>query len=262
LNGVPVLVQRTIAEMDAFSLAAWLVAAVAAVVAIAIISAMAYRRYDRGIYGLEIAISKLLVVLICRLWYGLRQVGSETIPAEGPVIIAANHTCSIDPVLVTTLCPRRYIGFLVAKEFSAIPVLRYWVNMVGCIPVKRDGLDAPAARAAMRLLRSGKVLGIFPEGRIAPPGETVDPKEGVAMLALRTGATVVPVHITGTRYADSIYWPIVLRHKARVTIGPPVDLSPYLPTKRDRETVAAAAEAIMRSIRELGETSGSAPAAR
>ena len=249
-----------VGQIDGVSLGMGVLGGAAAVGGVLLAGAALYRRYDRGTYSLEVAVSKLLAVLICRLWYGLRRVGDGTIPPDGPVIVAANHTCSIDPVLLTALCPRRYIGFLIAREYSNIPIIRYWVKMVECIPVNRDGLDAPAARAAMRHLRAGKVLGIFPEGRILPPGEAADPKEGVAMLALRTGARVIPAYISGTRYADSIYASIFLPHRARVAFGPPVDLSRYLPTRRERETVAAAAEAIMQAIRALapaGEGPGS-----
>jgi 1-acyl-sn-glycerol-3-phosphate acyltransferase len=223
-------------------------------VLLAMVASLIYRRRDRGDYRLRVAFWKMTFAIVCNVWYRLRRIGNQTIPDTGALIIAANHGCAIDPLLLQAVCPRRYISFIIAAEFARKPWFKPLIEMVECIPVQRDGLDATAARSAMRHLRDGKVLGIFPEGRIVRPDEPpVEPKEGVAVLALRTGATVIPVHITGTRFSESVVTPILMRHRARVTVGPPVDLSPYLDNSRDRDNITAAAEAIMRAIRALGQ---------
>ena len=222
---------------------------------ILVLAPIVYRRYDGGRYGYWIAACKIVTVGYCRLWFRLRCVGEGKIPTDGPVIVVANHTVSIDPVLLSAVCPGRHISFLIADEYTTIPVLRRIIKWLECIPVKRDGLDTAATRTAMRRLRAGHILGIFPEGGIPRPNETLEAKDGAALLALRTGAPVIPVHISGTIYSDSVVYPVFLPHRARLTIGPPVDLEPYRATMRDRATVAAATAEILRCIRMLGKPS-------
>ena len=210
-----------------------------------------YRRYDRGTYAWQSAFFKLAIVALCRIWYRLRVVGEGTVPRDGPVILAANHTCSIDPLLLVCICPGRVPVFFVAEEFSGAPVVRRAVRLSESVAVKRDGTDFGATRAVLRRLSDGKPVGIFPEGRIAEPGQRLEPKAGVALLALRTGAPVIPIHIAGTRYSSSVFWPIFFRHRARVTIGRPVDLSDIDPDRRDHARLALATDRIMQAIRDL-----------
>jgi len=127
---------------------------------------------------------------------------------------------------------------------------------VGCVPIKRDGHDVAGTKAALRHLKAGKSLGIFPEGRIPAPGEVLEPKEGAAMLALRTNAVVVPAHISGTRYSDTVLAAFFRRHYARVRFGKPIDLSEYRGTRPSKEAVGQVAKLLMREIRALGEDRG------
>ncbi len=182
-------------------------------------------------------------------WYRLRRVGRCTVPAEGPVILTANHGSTADPLMLYATCPHRLMGFMIAREYAHLPLLHHFTDVVGCIPVKRDGQDSAATRAAIRRLREGRMLGIFIEGRIPKPGETEPPKHGVALLALRSGATVVPAHISGQVYRDGVAASFFARHRARVRYGPPVDLSDF--TGRDRETLSRATEKILAAILEL-----------
>src|SRR5262249_38880302 len=76
------------------------------------------------------------------------------------------------------------------------------VKMVECVPVNRTGMDVASVKAALRHLKDGRVLGIFPQGGIRRPGEPLEIREGVGLLALRSGATVIPAYISGTRYFD------------------------------------------------------------
>ena len=100
---------------------------------------------------------------------------------------------------------------------------------------------------ALRHLRAGKALTVFIEGRIPAPGQKVEPRDGAALLALRSGAPVIPCHISGTLYRDGILAGSLARHRARVRFGPPVDLSD-LAGQTGRETVAAATRRIFEHI--------------
>jgi 1-acyl-sn-glycerol-3-phosphate acyltransferase len=183
----------------------------------------------------------------CRFWYRFRREGPCTLPASGPAIIAANHTCAADPLMISAGCDYRPISYMIAKEFANIPVGRWFVRLIECIPVERNARDVGATKAALRHLREGKVLAIFIEGRIPRPGEVVEPKHGIAVLALRSGAPVIPVHLSGNKYRESILGGLLARHRTRVRYGPPVDLG----TPDNRPEIPEATARIAAAIRAL-----------
>ncbi|HNO77893.1 MAG TPA: MFS transporter [Phycisphaerae bacterium] len=186
----------------------------------------------------------------CRFWYKLKRVGPCTVPREGPVIITANHSATPDPLMIYAECHHRRISFLVAKEYTGIPVAKWFIGSIACIPVERDANDANSAREALRRLKNGDALGIFIEGRIPDPGEVAEPKNGVAMLALRSGATVIPVGISGTVFRDGIAAGFFAPHRATIRFGEPVDLSEF-PSKPSHEELNAATKKIHGAILDL-----------
>lgn len=203
--------------------------------------------------GYELQFYKNFNEFFCKWWYRCRRIGPCTIPRDGPAIVAANHGCSIDPNLLTAASPHRVIGFVIAAEYYDVPFffLRRIIRQIGCVPVARDGTDTAGLRAALRHLKNGNVLGIFPEGGIPHPDEVRAPKSGIVQLALRSGAPVIPAHISGTRWSDSVFWPFFRRHRAVVRFGPPIDLSAFRDRTRDRDAVDEAADLIMQHIRAL-----------
>ena len=185
--------------------------------------------------------------ILCRFWYRMQRVGPCTLPRTGPVVVVARHTATPDPLLITAACRYRTMSFLIAREYADIPVVRWFVRRVGCIPVKRDGTDRAGTLKAIRRLRGGGAIGMFIEGRIAPPGEAAEIKQGAALLAIKSRAVVIPVHITGTVYRDGIVAGFLARHRARVRFGRPVDLS-GLPAGPTREQLAEASDRIAAAI--------------
>jgi len=188
----------------------------------------------------------------CKWWFRLKRVGPCRLPKSGPAIVAANHTCSIDPLLLHASGNFRPIGFMVAAEYYDLPVFGRLLRRIGCVPTARSGRDVAATKAALRLLREGRLLGIFPEGRIARPGEHLPAKPGVALLATRADVQIVPVHISGTRYTESVLWAFFRRHRAVVRYGKPIRLELPPDAEPDKETLVALAEQVMQRIRSLG----------
>lgn len=188
--------------------------------------------------------------VFCKFWYRLQRKGPCTVPRSGPVIVVAHHTCSADPLMITAACRHRVLSFLIAEEYSRIPIASWFVRLIHCVPVKRDAADAAGVKAALRRLRDGDALGIFIEGRIPPPGEQAEPKEGAAMLALKTGAAVIPVSLSGNKYQDGIIAGFFARHDTTVRFGPPVDLS-GVGDGRAREHLHEATSRIVEAIRRL-----------
>jgi 1-acyl-sn-glycerol-3-phosphate acyltransferase len=193
--------------------------------------------------------------IYCKLVFRVRRVGPCTVPATGPVIVVANHTSAIDPLLLVATIPSRVPAFLVAKEFSDPPVFGNAVRSIDCIPVRRDGQDSAATRAALRFLKAGRLLGIFIEGRIAQPGETLEAKDGATMLALHSGALIVPAHISGTRWVPGVLTAFLLPQNAQVRYGEPIDPRAWAGPRPDKEAVGRASEMLLERIRELGRGS-------
>lgn len=188
----------------------------------------------------------------CRFWYKLRRVGPCTIPRSGAVIVTANHSSTPDPLLIYAECRYRRVSFLIAKEYADFALTRWFTNSIECIPVRRDANDAASAREALRRLKKGAALGIFIEGRIPDQGEVAEPKNGVAMLALRSGAPVIPVGISGTVFRDGIVAGFFARHRPTIRFGEPVDLSEF-PSKPTQEELEAATKKIHNAILALTE---------
>lgn len=131
----------------------------------------------------------------------VRIEGVENVPRDGPLIVATNHLSSMDPpVLGAWLIPAlgRPIYWLTKEEALAWPLVGPLLARYGCFPLRRGAGDAEAMRVALDLLESGGVLSVFPEGTRSGTGTLARGKPGIAMLALRSGAPILPVAIAGS----------------------------------------------------------------
>jgi len=180
----------------------------------------------------------------------------DEIPREGPVILAANHISNADAVILGAWLTKslgRRIHWLGKKEMFEWPVVGYVARNGGIHPVDRGAADVDAFRTAERVLREGHILMIFPEGTRSPTGELQKPKDGLAMLALRTGAPIVPIGVSNTDrvWPKGKLLPRPGRH-ATMRIGRPFRLADELPEGLDRKRAkAAATDLIMRRIAAL-----------
>src|SRR5438093_308706 len=158
----------------------------AAVALLAAAFLAAWRRTDLELRGwLALFVTRFYV----RFWHRMSSNGPAPLPAAGPAILVANHTCSADAAFLGAGCDR-LLSYLIADEFSRIPVARRFLAYLGCVPVRRDGRDLVSLRVALRRLEEGRALCIFPEGGLSGVGRgRIGPVEaGVAGLALRSGA--------------------------------------------------------------------------
>jgi len=214
---------------------------------------IALRTYQRRQpYGPLITTLRYVVRFYARFWLGLKRVGPCTIPRRGAVIVAANHTCGVDPILLLATSPARIMGFIVAEEYYRRPLAGWWMRLAECVPINRERPGKAFLAAALRHLSAGKCLGIFPQGTFEhPDGPPLPPRPGIGVLVLRSGATVIPAHISGTRYFDSPFRAYLARHRARVRYGPPVDLSAFADRRRDPQAPQQVADLIMEHIRRL-----------
>ncbi|GAA1957816.1 lysophospholipid acyltransferase family protein [Catenulispora subtropica] len=135
------------------------------------------------------------VPLMHSLWH-VTQHGTANFPADGPVLLAVNHTSFLDGPLIAGVAPRP-VHFLVKKEIFVGPLGPLLERGFGQIPVDRAHPDRTAIQSALAALRSGGVLGVFPEGT-RTTGEFESVHNGLAYFAVATGAPVLPVACLGT----------------------------------------------------------------
>ncbi|NIK59064.1 lysophospholipid acyltransferase family protein [Kribbella shirazensis] len=128
--------------------------------------------------------------------YGVRLHGTANVPAEGPVIFAANHLGVLDGPILAAFAPRP--AHIVTKAEMFVGPLGTLLRAAGQIPLDRFHYDPAAVKACVRALSEGHAVGIFPEG-IRGDGELRTVRPGAAYLAMVTGAPVVPVAFFGTR---------------------------------------------------------------
>lgn len=200
----------------------------------------------------------------------------DEIPRNGPVIIAANHTSNLDAVVLGSwIVPKlgRRINWLGKKELFEWPILGYLAAHSGVHPVDRGVADVEAFRLARHILDEGHILFVFPEGTRSPDGALQSAHDGVAVLAQRTGAPIVPIGIVGSHGV----WPRgqSLPHPGgRVTlrVGSPFKPVDELPPGTDRrsakalittmimEHIAALLPASQRGVYGVSATANRAPA--
>jgi 1-acyl-sn-glycerol-3-phosphate acyltransferase len=164
----------------------------------------------------------------------------DEIPRDGPLIIAANHASNFDaPVLGAWLIPTlgRRIHWLGKRELFAWPIVGWVAANGGVHPVDRDSADVEAFRLASRILDGGHILFVFPEGTRSPDGALQEARDGVALLALRSGAPIVPIGIGGSNRV----WPKGQRFPhpgghVVVRVGRPFRPADELPEGIDRKS--------------------------
>ncbi len=197
------------------------------------------------------------VELYGRFWCGVKRAGPCTIPREGPVILACNHTAGVDPIAVFASYRHRVVSFLVERTYYNKPVANWFMRLVRCVPIDRENPGRSFMTSCLRILEDGGCVGIFPQGTYAPPEEPEPaPLPGVGALALRSGAAVIPCHISGTTYAHHPLRSYFKRHRIRIRYGRPVDLGAFAGREKDPSAPQAVADLIMREIRALAPSDG------
>jgi 1-acyl-sn-glycerol-3-phosphate acyltransferase len=177
-----------------------------------------------------------------------KVIGKENIPLNGPLLIVANHLHNIDPPLLSASLPLKIV-FMAKQELFDAPLMGRIVRAWGAFPVRRNTGSGKAIRQALGVLGSGQVLGMFPEGRRSQNQNLRQAELGAALIALRAGAPILPVSITGT---EKIKGPgfIFRRPKITVTIGQPFSLS-KIEGKVSRDQLLETTGIIMQHIAQL-----------
>jgi len=187
---------------------------------------------------------RLLLLLLTR--YQVR--GRDNVPRQGPLLIVSNHLNLADPPIVGIGTGRK-VAFLAKEELFRLRPAGFLLRRCGAFPVRRGGINKEALRRADQLMAQGMALIMFPEGRRSL-GRQLEPAfSGAALVALRSGAPILPASIFGTEKIGGLSW-LVRRPKITVNIGRPFFLPP-VDGKLTRAELAELTGSIMQRIAEL-----------
>lgn len=179
---------------------------------------------------------------VIRFFHPLEVIGLENLPPQG-ALLCPNHSSNWDPIFVVISAPIDYHLYIMAKsQLFSNPILAWFLSKIGAFPVKRGDTDIKAVKTAISTIKSGNNLMIFPEGtRVKFKGD-VQSKGGVAMIAVRTGAIMVPVYVES---------PGRWFHRTKLIIGK--GWKPQVTGRRGTaEELQAAADRILEEAYDLG----------
>lgn len=192
--------------------------------------------------GIARRILKPICHFLALALYRVKKVGEENVPKEGGYILCGNHIHALDgPALVATM--KRKVRFMVKKEMLENKLLKWFAKDVfGAFPVDRGKRDIESIKTALKVIKDGDILGIFPEGTRNGMKKNTTIKNGAAYLAVRTGAKVIPVGIQGNFKPFS---------KVTLNFGKPLDFSEYRSKTPEKEDLEKISEIIMNNIIQL-----------
>lgn len=177
-----------------------------------------------------------------------RYKGRENVPADGPLVVVSNHLSMSDIPLLAMAIPRK-LTFLGKIELWQNPFIGPLATWYGAIPLDKNGNDIAAVRRSLQALKSGGALVVFPEGTRSLEAQLLPGYPGASLIALHSGASVLPVAVTGTE-ANVNHGRRRFRPRLTVTIGRPYVLSKESGVQM-KDQLAPATEKMMRSIAEL-----------
>jgi 1-acyl-sn-glycerol-3-phosphate acyltransferase len=198
---------------------------------------------DQGRNTIGVRILRATLLLLMRILFRIEHGGMQNVPRDGPLLIVANHVTYFDPFWIAVRIYRR-LRFMAWDKIFGIPIAGPVFNWLGAFPVSLENPESGAYKSALGILQRGGALMIFPEGGRSPNGSLMRFKPGAARLAMRTGATVLPVAVRGgVKVWNRAMW-LPRPAKVRVEYLKPIPPAEFPPTEtelteRVRHVIAA-----------------------
>ena len=189
--------------------------------------------------------------MLCSLWFGTilgtKVIGLENIPKDGAFILTANHVSNWDPPFLGTFM-KREVCYMGKEELFKNPIMAAICRGLHVFPVKRGAADKTAIKTAVKILKDGKCLGIFPEGTRSKTGKLGKAEPGVSLIAAMTKAPIIPAAIINTEkiFSKEKFFP-----RLAVVYGTPLK---FTGSTKDKEALAEFAQSIMKEIAKLKDS--------
>lgn len=185
---------------------------------------------------------KAIAFVVFNIIFRIKVEGKENIPGDGRLVLCSNHRSNWDPLIIAAMFPRK-IAWMGKKELFQNKFLKVPLNWLGVFPVDRQVADLSAVKTALRILKSEKVLGIFPEGTRVKEYNPENAKAGVALLAMKSQAPVLPLYI------ESGY---KMFSRLKIIIGEPVEYHKKYTGRLGNEDYSNISQEILADIYKLG----------
>lgn len=187
---------------------------------------------------------RFIFKILFGIFFRPKIIGLENIPKEGAFILAANHMSNADPPFVGTFAGRM-VCYMAKEELFKNPILAAALRGLNVFPVKRGAADKGAIKNAIKILKSGEALGIFPEGTRSKTGKIGKAESGVSLIAAMTKAPIIPAAIVNT---DKIFSAEVKFPRLVLVFGKPMEFNG---NAKDKEEMANFAQNIMAEVAKL-----------
>ena len=199
-------------------------------------------------------ISRTIFEIFIRVLFKLHIFFLGDLP-KPPFIVVSNHSSLLDPPLVGVACRKYCVNFMAKKELFDGPVIGMWSRRVQCIEVKRGDNSVRSLKEALKRLKEGRVVGVFPEGTRSADGTMQEAKRGTGFLVSKGNVPVVPVYVEGSGKAFPKGGGVRRGTEINVFVGKPIPAGELLiktvSGKIDYEEISSL---VMKKIRDLKDT--------
>lgn len=196
-----------------------------------------------------------LLLIFFKLYLGFKTYGRENVPKTGPFILVSNHQSYLDPILLGTSIHRN-LYYLARSTLFKHPVCAVIMKGMHCISLKRDSGNVAALKVAIRTLKSGRPIVLFPEGTRTKGKGLKRGKPGVGFIVAKAGVPVVPAYVKGSFEAMPRQAKTLRRRPVSVHIGKPVTFSEDFFRTHGKEAYQKVSDVLMQKIREIALASG------
>lgn len=184
-----------------------------------------------------------------RTIFGLRIIGREHLLTQGPVLVASNHQSYLDPPLIGNLYKDEMV--YLARKTLFTPITRWVYKNWNAIPVDQDRPDMASLKTIIRKLKEGKRVLVFPEGSRTLDGQLGEAAPGIGLIAVKSGAPIQPVRISGAREALPRGSACIRFARINVHVGPPIFLTSEERAAKTKDDYDRIAKRIMAAIEAL-----------